>query len=102
MWALCLLTGSAAHPLPSPLQGESFKVMVDMNTPGISGVMEVLRAAGDAVIRASPTEFSSVLAVNLREGGTPLKMTISVRQTAGVGQAAVGGASSRGGLRCNN
>lgn len=52
--------------------------MVDINTPGISGVMDALRAAGDAVIKAAPTEFSSVLAVNLREGGSPLKMTISV------------------------
>ncbi len=107
-WEMCVLCLLTDPPLPSPslfsptlcaLQGESFKVMVDMNTPGISGVMEVLRAAGDAVIRASPTEFSSVMAVNLREGGTPLKMTISVRRGSGGGQAAVCGPSSREFLR---
>lgn len=73
-------------PSLSPrLQGESFKVMVDINTPGISGVMEMLRAAGDTVIKSSPTEFNGVLAVHLREGGSPLKMTISVRSAGGRG-----------------
>lgn len=67
------------HPTTTPLQGEIFKVMVDINTPGISGVIEMLRAAGDAVTKSSPTEFNGVLAVHLREGGSPLKMTISVR-----------------------
>jgi small-conductance mechanosensitive channel len=66
-------------------KGESFKVLVDISTPSITAVMEALRVAGDGVIKAAPTEFSNVLAVNLKEGGSPLKMMISVRDEAGQG-----------------
>ena len=73
----------APAPLPPPpLQGESFKVAVDLSTPA-APLMEALRLAAEGVIRGAPTEFNGKLAVNLREGGTPLKMVISVRRRFG-------------------
>lgn len=62
-------------------KGESFRVLVDLDTS--PAVLDALRAAAEAVVKAHPTEFSGVLAVNLREGGSPLKMAISVGLSKG-------------------
>lgn len=65
-----------AMPPPGHLATrQPMQVLVDLGTT--SAVLDQLRAAGEGVIRANPTEFNGTLAVNLREGGGPLKVTIS-------------------------
>ncbi|EFN57637.1 hypothetical protein CHLNCDRAFT_57189 [Chlorella variabilis] len=57
-------------------RGEAFKVLVDLDTA--PGVIEELRSAAEACIRANPKDFSGTLSVNLNTATAPLKMTISV------------------------
>lgn len=57
-------------------KGEAFKVLVDLATP--SSLMDSLRVAAEAVIKANPNEFNGTLSVGLNSGTNPLKMTVSV------------------------
>ncbi|KAL4448058.1 hypothetical protein ABPG75_005277 [Micractinium tetrahymenae] len=57
-------------------KGESFKVLVDIGTS--AAVLEQLKAAAEGIIKANPKEFNGACSVNLKEGGGPLKMMISV------------------------
>lgn len=55
-------------------------MLVDIGT-AVTTVMDALRAAADGVVKSLPTEFNTKLGgvASLKEGGQPLKMTISVR-----------------------
>ena len=52
------------------------QVLVDLATP--SSLMDSLRVAAEAVIKANPNEFNGTLSVGLNSGANPLKMTVSV------------------------
>ena len=61
----------------SGYRSESFRCGVDLATP-VPALLDALRAAGERVLKEAPAEYGTLLAVNLRDGGDPLKMTVSV------------------------
>jgi hypothetical protein len=62
------------HPNKTPTM--CLQVLVDLATP--SSLMDSLRVAAEAVIKANPNEFNGTLSVGLNSGTNPLKMTVSV------------------------
>lgn len=71
--------GGCWRPVRSSLRRpRSLPAPLALPSPPAAELLEALRAAADALVKGDPKEFSGVLSVNLKEGGQPLKVMISV------------------------
>lgn len=57
-------------------KGELFKVLVDLDTPG--SVLDDVKAAMEAHMKAHPTEFTGAVGVSFNISADPMKMTLII------------------------